>query len=181
VDDQLHVIKDVARRLEDSGIPYMLTGSFVLGAYTIPRMTRDVDVVVELAPEAGRRLPGLLGEEFYCDEVAVQRAIAQKRLFNVVHQQTLVKIDMIVRKDSPHGQAEFARRRRLPIDGIEFWIVTAEDLILSKLSWAKASPSEQQFRDVRSTLRANPDLDWAYVETWAVRLGIGELLSEMRT
>jgi len=38
----------VCTSLDDNNIPYMISGSIALNVYTIPRMTRDIDIVVEL-------------------------------------------------------------------------------------------------------------------------------------
>ena len=76
---------------------------------------------------------------------------------------------------------EFARRRRAQIGDVPMWVVSAEDLILSKLNWARDSRSEIQLRDVRSVIAAHASLDWAYLEAWAGTLGVSGLLAEART
>ena len=60
------------------------------------------------------------------------------------------------------------------------WVVSAEDLILSKIDWSRSSRSELQLRDVRNVIAAQPALDWPYVDAWAGRLGVVDLLNEMR-
>ena len=72
---------------------------------------------------------------------------------------------MIVRKDAPYRVEEFSRRRRVAIEGQPMWLVSPEDLILSKLVWSKDSRSEVQIRDVRALLRHVPALDEAYIDT----------------
>ena len=59
-------------------------------------------------------------------------------------------------------------------------VVTAEDLLLSKLAWAAESRSEIQLQDVRNLIRSVADLDWTYIERWATELTLGELLREVR-
>jgi hypothetical protein len=66
------------------------------------------------------------------------------------------------------------------IDDAEMWVVSAEDLILSKLEWARASRSEVQFRDVRNMIAAQTSLDWSYLDGWAARIGVAALLAEVR-
>ena len=92
----------------------------------------------------------------------------------------IIKVDFIVRKDTPYRQEEFARRIAVEIDGATMWLVTAEDLLLSKLVWAAESHSEMQLQDVRSLIRSVADLDWMYIERWANALTVGELLREVR-
>lgn len=82
-----------------------------------------------------------------------------------------------MRKDSEYRRTEFKRRKKVKIDDIDVWIVSIEDLILSKLSWAKESHSEMQLADVKNLLKEKTDMD--YIEKWAKRLGVFELLQEV--
>jgi hypothetical protein len=61
------------------------------------------------------------------------------------------------------------------------WMISPEDLVLSKLVWAKDSRSELQFRDVRSIMALQPNLDWRYLDRWAIRLTVAGLLQELRS
>jgi hypothetical protein len=98
----------------------------------------------------------------------------------MIHTPTVIKVDVIVRKDTPYRRLEFDRRRTIAVDGHTIWIVSAEDLVLSKLVWAKPSRSELQLRDVRNLIGCVPDLDWSYLERWAADLNVADLLAEMR-
>jgi hypothetical protein len=179
VSEQTAVLKDVISRLEDSGIRYMLTGSLAVGVYSEPRMTRDVDIVLEIDSAEGHRLFERLAPAYYCDAGALHRAVAQKRLFNVIHQQELVKVDLIVRPNAPYDDMAFGRRRRLTFLGLELWVISPEDLILAKLRWAKSTRSDFQLRDVHLVL-ATAELDEAYLQDWATRLDVTDLLQELR-
>jgi hypothetical protein len=178
--DDLAILKLVTARLEAAGIAYMLTGSIAAGYYAEPRMTRDVDLVVELEADDGARVAALFEPEFLVDAEVVARAIQRQSMFNLIHIGAALKIDMIVRKDLPYRREEFLRRRQVTIDGQEMWLVSPEDLILSKLDWSKNSRSEVQWRDVRSLLRSVANLDEMYLNRWAGELGIGHLLREAR-
>ena len=125
----------------------MLTGSVALSYYAEPRMTRDVDLVVELAGLDPKSIVALFAADYCVAEADVQRAIAARTMFNVLHLEKVVKLDFIVRKDTPYRRQEFERRNRVQMPGFEAWIVSREDLILSKLAWAKESGSELQLRD----------------------------------
>lgn len=178
--DEFSVLTIVTSRLEAAGIAYMVTGSVAVSLYAEPRMTRDVDLVVELQPEDSARLVSMFGAEFSCDADRIRDAIARRSMFNLIHTAAVVKIDLIVRKDSPYRQGEFRRRRRAEINGVPIWVVSAEDLILSKIDWARSSRSEVQLRDVKNVIAAQPGLDWPYIEAWAARLGLMDLLNELR-
>jgi hypothetical protein len=87
----------------------------------------------------------------------------------------------IVRKDEAYRKTEFARRCQIEIGGMPIAVVAPEDLVLSKLHWAKDSASELQQRDVRQILESVTDLDMSYIEKWAIELGVDELLQKART
>lgn len=177
--DQFSILKLVTGRLDAAGIGYMLTGSIAAGYYAQPRMTRDIDLVVELQPNDAERIAMAFAPEFDCDVDVIRSAITRRSLFNLIHIEAVAKVDFVVRKDVPYRHEEFRRRRRVEIGGHSLWIVSPEDLILSKLAWAKASRSEMQLRDVRQ-LVAVPLLDHAYLDRWAATLTVTELLREAR-
>ncbi len=176
--DELEVLADVVRRLESAGLPYMVTGSLASSYYGQPRMTRDIDIVLEIRARDIESLINLFATDFYIDRLAVADAIARQTSFNIIHNTLIVKVDFIVRKHHAYRLEEFKRRRRATIDGIEVAIVSPEDLVLSKLVWARDSHPEVQLADVRGILRGNLRLDTGYMETWAARLGIFHLYQE---
>lgn len=178
--DELGVLKLVAARLEAAGIAYMLTGSVALAYYSEPRMTRDIDLVVELEASDAARITALFTADFFLNADTMADAMRRRGMFNIIHFEAAVKVDMIVRKEAPYRVEEFSRRRRVTIGGQPMWLVSSEDLILSKLVWSKDSRSEVQLRDVRGLLRDVPAIDDAYIDAWADTLDIRDLLDEAR-
>lgn len=178
--EQLAVLKLVAQTLDGARLPYMVSGSTAMNYYAQPRMTRDIDVVVELSDPDAPRVAQLFGSDFYLDVDAIADAIARQGMFNLIHTALIIKVDFIVRKDTPYRREEFSRRRSVQVEDFTLSLVTAEDLILSKLDWAKDSRSELQLGDVRNLIAAVPELEWPYVERWARVLGIDDLLGEVR-
>jgi hypothetical protein len=177
--DELVVLKSVAARLGEAGIPYMVTGSMAANFYAVPRMTRDIDLVVELSERDVDRVTQLFQQEYYIDRDMVQRAVRDHAMFNMIHNALVVKVDCVVRKDTEYHREEFARRRALSISDQEVFIVSPEDLILSKLDWAKESRSQMQLDDVRNLLRSVQGLDTAYLNRWADRLALTTLYQEV--
>ena len=173
---ELEVLQDVCGRLERGGLAYMLTGSVAMNYYAEPRMTRDIDMVVALGAGDTGRLRSLFAPDYYVPD-DLDRAVASAGMFNLVHIDSVVKIDIIVRKDAPYRQAEFARRIQVELPGFTIWIVSKEDLVLSKLCWAKDSRSELQLRDVHNLLASGADR--RYIDRWAQELGVRELLREI--
>jgi len=177
--EELDVLQEVAQRLAGAHISYMVTGSMAANFYAVPRMTRDIDVVIELSVRDVDRLVRLFESDFYVDRDMIQTAVRGQGMFNLIHTRLLVKVDFVVRKDSPYRIEEFSRRRRVSLKGGEVVLVAPEDLILSKLDWAKDSRSEVQLADVRGLLASVGDLDREYLERWARRLGIEDLYREV--
>lgn len=179
---QLDVLKLVTARLESGGIPYMITGSVASGHYGHPRMTRDIDIVVEVTPADAPRLASVLGEEFGADADLIRAAIVRQQLFNLIHREAIVKVDFVVRKNTEYRREEFRRRRMVEVDGQRLWMVTPEDLILSKLVWAKDSRSDMQMRDIRAMLALQrASLDRPHLDRWAAELSVGALLRELES
>jgi hypothetical protein len=180
LDDQTQVLLQAAGMLHRLGIPYMVTGSTAMSYYAIPRMTRDIDLVVEIGPGDVARLYSAFGSDFYIDADSASAAVSDHGMFNVIHNQFAVKLDFVVRKDSPYRREEFRRRRAVNLGGMQITLVSAEDLILSKLYWAKDTQSAVQLDDVKNLLESNPDLDTAYLDKWARELSVLSMLDTMR-
>ncbi|HEY3900317.1 MAG TPA: hypothetical protein VGM54_17035 [Chthoniobacter sp.] len=171
---ELDILRDVSDRLDHAGIPFMVTGSMAMNAYAQPRMTRDIDIVIEVKAIDAARLLAAFRSDYYIDDGAVDRAIRNESLFNVIHQEWVFKVDLIVRKHTPYRALEFERRQRLQIGDYHTWVVSKEDLILSKLCWGLDSQSEYQARDIRNLLNTTCDRD--YIQEWAVNLGVMDYL-----
>lgn len=177
--DQLEILKVVCERLHREGIRYMISGSVAMNFYAQPRMTRDIDIVIEARLEDAEKLVNLFAQDFYIDGEAVRRALRERSIFNVIHLDRVVKVDFIVRQLNEYRRTEFERRQAVEMEGFEFWLVSAEDLLLSKLLWAKESHSELQLSDARNLLQSVPALDRQYVENWARELSVFDLLQEL--
>jgi hypothetical protein len=180
MDEQLRFAVLIASRLQSARIPFMITGSMALAVYAVPRMTRDIDLVVECQPDDAARIADLFQADCYVDVAEIRDAVQHRSMFNIIHNEWIVKADFIVRKDDEYRRLEFSRRREMDIAGVTMPVVSVEDLILSKLCWAKASESELQLRDVRTLLATVSQLDWTYLRNWADALGVSTLLDEVR-
>lgn len=175
--NELDIVRDVSTRLDGAEIGYMLTGSMAMNYYAQPRMTRDIDVVVALRPADAARVVQMFSPDYYVSREAVVSSIAHQSLFNLIHNESVIKVDCIVRKQSEYRLTEFNRRQRIKIENFETWIVSKEDLILSKMFWAKDSRSELQLRDVKNLISTG--CDRAYIERWTQELGVASLWQEV--
>ena len=174
--NEIDVVRDISRKFERAGIRYMLTGSMAMNYYAVPRMTRDIDVVIEITSEHVPRVVEAFRADYYVNEQSIRESVVNESIFNLIHNESVIKVDCIVRKASEYRKTEFARRRQISIVDFSTFIVSKEDLIISKLEWAKDSRSELQFGDVKNLLATGYDRE--YLERWTKQLGLANLLRE---
>jgi hypothetical protein len=170
VQNELDILRDVSQRLEKAEIAYMLTGSMAMNYYAQPRMTRDIDLVVALTSADIDKVVALFQADYYISRDAVLESIAEESIFNLIHNESVIKVDCIIRKNTAYRQAEFERRARIAIQNFSVWITSKEDLIISKLAWANDSHSEVQLNDVKNLALTGCDSD--YIERWTQKLGL---------
>lgn len=173
---ELEVLRDVTRKLSRLGVPFMVTGSMAMMFYSLMRLTRDIDLVVELKLEGVEPFLAAFDTDYYVFPDEVRSALRARRMFNAIHQQSVIKVDFICRKESEYDTMAFSRRRSFQIRGFETWVTSPEDLILAKLAWSRQSRSEMQKKDIRALLATN--CDRAYVLEWAEKLGLADWLQE---
>jgi hypothetical protein len=168
------VFQRITAALDRAGIAYMLTGSFASAYYGAPRTTQDIDFVLAATPAQLQTFVQLLpSKEYYVDLDAALEAYRRQSLFNVVDMATGWKIDLIIRKSRAFSEEEFSRRQRVNLQEIALFVASAEDVVVSKLEWAKLAPSQRHIEDVAGILRMRWDsLDRAYLEKWIRELGL---------
>lgn len=132
MNDELKVLEIVATRLHQADIPYMVSGSIAGNFYGHPRMTRDIDIIVELALEDVHKVYRLFEDDFYVDEIMIREAISYHSIFNIIHSETMVKVDFIIRKDTTYRRLEFNRRFLMQIDDLDKWANQLEIMPLLK-------------------------------------------------
>ena len=180
MDDQLEFVKLIASRLDYAGIAYMMTGSMAMAIYSIPRMTRDIDLVVELKSTDVDKIVNLFLEDCYIDRDSVRQAVDAHSMFNIIHNEWVIKADFIVRKNEEYRREEFSRKQKIFIEDTTIFVVSVEDLILSKLVWGKESQSDLHLGDVRQMISTVLELDWEYMKKWAIVLEIDQLLEKAK-
>ncbi len=162
--EEIDILKLVCHRLDVANVPYMLTGSLAANFYAAPRMTRDIDIVIEIHEPDVSKFFRIFHADFYIDKEAIEDAIKHENMFNIIHNDSVFKIDFVIRKDSPYRNTEFQRKRQIDLDAdTHIWIVSPEDLIISKLYWSKDSLSDFQLRDVKNLLTSTKNLDQEYL------------------
>jgi len=113
--EELEVLKIVTSRLNKASIPYMVSGSMAANYYTVPRMTRDIDIVIKLERTDIDKFVGLFQGDFYIDKEMIKREVLQQGIFNLIHNRYIIKIDFIIRKSSAYQETAFSRKRHVLI------------------------------------------------------------------
>ncbi len=165
------------REFEALGLTYMLTGSVASTLYGEPRVTHDVDLVLDLPPRMVRRFAGAFPlDRFYCppEEVLIQEVLRRQRgHFNLIAQDTGFKADVYLANEDVLHEAALAHRRRLTVEGVDLWVAPPEYVIVRKLEYYREGGSEKHLRDIRAMVRVSGDLiDQARLTTWVGRLGL---------
>jgi hypothetical protein len=170
--DEYDVLRLVSELLIQTRIPFMLTGSLAMNFYAEPRMTRDIDLVIGLFPGNISGLVAALDPEFMIVREAVEEAVTREGMFNAIHHESVIKVDFICLKRTDFNQQAFRKRRKITLGDGETYLIGKEDLILSKMAWARESESEVQLRDVRNLIK---ECDLTYVESWIHELNLQSL------
>lgn len=152
----------------------MLTGSFASAVYGKSRSTNDIDFVISATPDQLKTLHRYLPpEDYYSDLESALVALKSHSMFNVLDMKTGMKIDFIVRKPDTYSRQALERRTAVSIHGVRTFVSTAEDVVLSKLGWAKIGESVRQIQDVAGILQVqSASLDHEYLNHWLGELGL---------
>lgn len=168
--------------LDTLGVEYFVGGSFASALYGVPRATNDADLVVDLKLEYVEPMIQALTPAFYADAESMRQAILETRSFNLIHLDTMFKVDVFVRKPRPFDQSQFNRRisATLATDPPRTaYVASAEDTVLAKLEWYRmgGEVSDRQWRDILGVLKARRELlDLNYLRDWASRMRLDDLL-----
>jgi hypothetical protein len=175
----MNVERDVLDRLERAGVGYYVTGSWALSVYAEPRMTRDLDIVLDLPASAYEAQIRQAFEDVYLVNDLIQ--LGERSIGGLIHRTEIVRVDLMLGRRDPWSRAAMDRRSLVDHPGLgRTWVISAEDLVLAKLDWSDGGNSELQVRDCRSVVRLAPDLDWDYLERYAAVLGVTRLLEDIR-
>jgi hypothetical protein len=157
------------------GIAYMIAGSQASIYYGEPRFTQDIDVVADVnASHVQGLLASFPAAEYYISEEAVREAIQTGGQFNIINPAAGLKIDVMVKKDSPYDRVQFGRRQLKTLaPELHAYLARPEDIILYKMLYFSEGGSDRHLRDILGMLRIpGASIDRGYVTEWAARLGL---------
>jgi hypothetical protein len=169
------LMRKAAEFFERFGIPYRIVGSMASMAYGEARFTNDIDILVDLREDQTEAVTQEFpAPDYYVSPPAVQRAIRERRQFNIIHVPSGLKLDIIQRKDSDFGSLDITQGQRLKSEGLyEAWFGSPENVILMKLRYFHEGGGEKHLRDIASMLLIQGTaIDREYIAKWAAKLGV---------
>ena len=173
-------LRAVVEGLDRVGVDYFVVGSMAAATWGVVRSTRDIDLVATIDSDSVVRfLDGLDSDALYVPAAQALEVAGGGGSFNVIHTTTGGKVDIFVPpKGDPFTSSRLRRRTRTSVLGVEVDVASAEDVLLAKLRWRLDSRSDVQWRDCVEIAATN-DLDGAYLEMWAARLGVAADLTDL--
>ncbi len=179
----LTAITPVIEVFEQLGVAYYIGGSVASSLHGLPRSTLDVDVIADLRLEHVQPLVARLQDTYYLDEEAIRAAIQHRASCNLIHLETMLKVDIFVLKARPFDQGAFQRIQQHQVSQTEparmLALSSAEDVVLAKLEWYRmgGEVSERQWNDLLGILKVQGTaLDLPYLRHWAADLQVTDLL-----
>ena len=166
------VFEKLRTALDAAGIPYFVTGSFASSAHGVPRATNDIDIVIAPSRQQLEQLLEQFPEsDFATDREDARGALSRTSLFNIVDYASLWKVDFIIKQHTPFDASRFARREIVEIAGVHLYTASPEDILITKLWWAKLGESERQIADAAGIIQVQAEkLDLEYIERWVAVL-----------
>jgi len=176
------LLVDCLRRLELSGVDYMLVGSMAGNFWGVPRSTHDIDFVIEYDETQVASIISAFQDDFFIQEISVKSGLRPPNQFNALDNRSALKVDFFRVAGDEYEFQRFIRRKRVTLFNQSAWIAAAEDVLLHKLRWHKISPTDRQLSDAKGIYAVSEEiLDQDYMNTWAERIGVTDLLQAIVT
>jgi hypothetical protein len=183
--EPVEVTLKVTAVFEKLDVPYLIGGSLASILYGMVRTTQDADIVAEMGLVHLAPFVSALEEEFYVDDEMIAAAINRQSSFNIIHRETMFKVDVFIPRPRPFLQSQLARAQRYAFTfekEISAKFASPEDTVLSKLEWYRlgGEVSDRQWRDILGVLKTGAgELDLAYLRQWASELHVSDLLDRV--
>jgi len=181
--EPLAVTIQVTRVFERLNIPYLISGSLASTLHGMVRSTQDSDIIAEMRLEHVQPFVEALQNEFFMDKEMIAESIQHNLSFNLIHRDTMFKVDVFIPQRRSFHQSQLARAQRQTFSLVDSEVSanfsSAEDIILSKLEWYRmgGEASERQWRDILGVLKTRSgELDLDYLHKWAKELKVSDLL-----
>ena len=148
-------------RLNKLSIPYMITGAVASIIYGEPRLTNDIDLVINMKLGDVETFAATFPiEDFYCppsEVIRLEIGRSQRGHFNLIHHETGFKADIYASgRDELHHWG-LKNRKPVDVEGDKFWLAPVEYVILRKLEYYREGKSEKHLRDISCILAFSSD------------------------
>jgi hypothetical protein len=181
VSDIEEALIELERAYDALGIAYQVVGSIASSVVGVGRTTLDIDMVANVQIEHIDSLVSKLKGIYYVDAELIAEAIDRRASFNIIHLDTMLKIDVFVLGSREYDRVSLGRSRQRVLEHLAFWVSSPEDVVLAKLEWFEAGErsSQRQWADVLGVLRVQAQqLDLVYMRHWASVIGVLPLLEQ---
>jgi hypothetical protein len=172
----------VTAALEKLSIRYAIGGSMASAIHGVVRSSQDSDIVAEMSAKHVKPFVQALQNDFYVEAEMIFDAIGRVASFNLIHRESMFKVDIFISKPRAFDQSQLSRARKVKLaeePPLEAMVASAEDTLLAKLEWYRMGGeiSDRQWRDVLGMLEVQQErLDSEYLRRWAKELGVHDLL-----
>lgn len=180
--EPVQVTLKVTDVFEKLGVSYLISGSLASTLYGMVRTTQDSDIVAEMQMEHLQPFVSALQDEFYVDDEMIAESIQGNSSFNIIHRETMFKVDVFIPRPRPFLESQLARAQKQTFifeTEVSAKFTSPEDTILSKLEWYRmgGEVSDRQWRDILGVMKTRAgELDLGYLKKWAGELKVGDLL-----
>lgn len=159
--------------LNKGKIEYMISGSVATMFYGKPRLTHDIDLVIDITLDSALEFFNRVKDRYYISEEGIRDAITNRTMFNIIHTESGFKIDCWILTETEFDVSRFRRKQKHKVGGKELFFSAPEDTLLIKLVWLKESGYKKHAEDVSDLIRLFPGkLDYAYVWSWVEKLAL---------
>lgn len=183
----LSALFPVVRFFQSHRVPYYIGGSLASSAFGKARSTIDADLVADLPATLVDGMVAAFRDTYYIDGDMIRSAIEHHSCFNLIHLETMFKLDIFIFKGAEYDRQVLARIQKEKIESEsesgELCFASPEDIILHKLLWYRLGKqvSQRQWEDALGVLRVQyGKLDMDYLEQWAGELGVAEYFLNLK-
>ncbi len=158
--------------LDSLEIPYVTVGSFAVNAYVEPRSTRDADFVLQMDNLSIGKLVTRIGPDFILDPQMSFESVTLTTRYIIKHQSAIFTVEFFGLTDDSHDQMRFSRRVLGAVGQRKAYVLTPEDIVVTKLRWSVKAKRQKDIQDAKLVLATmHHSLDLDYIRKWCSEHG----------
>lgn len=164
--NQIRSLEHFLKKINSLEIKYMITGAYAVSYYGLPRSTHDLDVVIAIKKTDVEQICRSLKKDYIIDREMIENAVQFHTHFSIVHSTSNFKADFWILKPKENELKKFNRRIKTSLFGIATFIISPEDLIITKLEWYKRSKHQKHLDDAKGIINVQAGrLDERYLSS----------------